>query len=274
MNTAVAPQNTMPSAIAVDDLIARGDLSKLTPEQRVTHYLNVCRSSGLNHLTQPFQYVTLNGKLQLYARKDATDQLRKLHGISLSVVNRTVQGDLLTVHVRATDKSGRSDEDFGVVSIAGLRGEAAANAAMKAVTKGKRRATLSLVGLGMLDETEIENVPNAFVDETTQVREEARQEHAALHPVEKTEAVRPAPPHEETAPYVIPRRGDDADDWSAWATTLLAYVRIAAAADTINEWTNINAESLAALHEFDAGKHKRLIDMIDHQIAQRAGNDA
>jgi hypothetical protein len=41
------------------------------------------------------------------------------------------------------------------VNIEGLKGEALANALMKAETKAKRRATLSAVGLGMMDESEI-----------------------------------------------------------------------------------------------------------------------
>jgi len=161
MNTAVEPQNATPAPAVVDDVIARGDLSKLTPQQRVVHYHNVCRSLGLNHLTEPFQYITLNGKLKLYAKRDAADQLRKINGINVEIVSRTVQDGLLTVHARATDKAGRRDEDFGVVSIAGLRGEAAANAILKAVTKAKRRVTLSIAGLGFLDETEVEDIPDA-----------------------------------------------------------------------------------------------------------------
>ena len=159
MNTAVQPQNAI--GTVVDDVIARGDLSKLSPEDRVVHYHNVCKSLGLNPYTQPFQYITLNGKLQLYARRDAADQLRKLHGINIEVVDRSVHNDLLTVHVRATDKSGRRDEDFGVVSIGGLKGEAAANAFLKCVTKAKRRVTLSISGLGFSDETEIDDIPGA-----------------------------------------------------------------------------------------------------------------
>jgi hypothetical protein len=31
---------------------------------------------------------------------------------------------------------------------------------MKATTKAKRRVTLSMIGLGMLDETEVETIPN------------------------------------------------------------------------------------------------------------------
>ena len=91
----------------VDDVIARGDLSKLSPEDRVVHYHNVCKSLGLNPFTQPFQYITLNGKLQLYARRDAADQLRKLNGINIEVVDRSVHNDLLTVHavMRVSDRN-------------------------------------------------------------------------------------------------------------------------------------------------------------------------
>ena len=41
---------------------------------------------------------------------------------------------------------------------------------MKAETKAKRRATLDLLGLGMLDETETDSIPNA---QTLEVKQEA-----------------------------------------------------------------------------------------------------
>lgn len=65
------------------------------------------------------------------------------------------------IHVQATDKDGRIDEDYGVVAVGSLAGEALANLSMKAVTKAKRRVTLSICGLGMLDETEVVTVPGA-----------------------------------------------------------------------------------------------------------------
>jgi type I restriction enzyme S subunit len=37
----------------------------LTEQQRMTYYTEVCRSLGLNPLTRPFEYITLNGKLTL-----------------------------------------------------------------------------------------------------------------------------------------------------------------------------------------------------------------
>jgi hypothetical protein len=145
----------------MESVLLKGDLSKLTPQERVGYYNEVCRSVGLNPLTQPLQYITLNGKLTLYARRDCADQLRKIHGISVEIVSREVIDGLLTVHVRAKDKTGRMDEDFGVVSVGTLKGEAAANAFLKAVTKAKRRVTLSISGLGFLDETEVEDIPQA-----------------------------------------------------------------------------------------------------------------
>ena len=47
------------------------------------------------------------------------------------------------------------------MSIAGLKGEAKANAIMKAETKAKRRVTLSIVGLGWTDESEVDSIPGA-----------------------------------------------------------------------------------------------------------------
>src|SRR5664279_1133601 len=47
----------------MESVIAKGDLAKLTPDERVRYYNEVCRSMGLNPLTQPFSYITLNGKL-------------------------------------------------------------------------------------------------------------------------------------------------------------------------------------------------------------------
>lgn len=144
----------------MEAVIAKGDLAKLTPDERVRYYNEVCRSMGLNPLTQPFSYITLNGKLTLYATRACADQLRKVNGVSLEIVSREVTDDILTVHVRAKLPDGRVDEDLGSVAFpATLKGEARANAELKGVTKAKRRATLSICGLGWLDETEIADIP-------------------------------------------------------------------------------------------------------------------
>lgn len=145
----------------IEQVVMQGDLSKLTPEQRVTYYHRVCESSGLNPYTRPFDYISLNGKLTLYAKKDATEQLRKINNISIFELEARIVDDLYIVIAKAKTPNGRIDQATGAVVIGHLKGDAKANALMKAETKAKRRVTLSIAGLGWTDESEIETIPNA-----------------------------------------------------------------------------------------------------------------
>lgn len=149
------------NAQTIEQVLITGDLNRLTAEQRNIYYKSVCESLGLNPLTRPFDYIVLNGKLTLYARKDCTDQLRSLRGISIRLVTRESIEGVAIVTAQATDRAGRIDESTGAVSVTGLKGEALANAIMKAETKAKRRVTLSICGLGFTDETEVESIPSA-----------------------------------------------------------------------------------------------------------------
>ncbi|MFZ0711381.1 MAG: hypothetical protein WAM53_15195 [Terrimicrobiaceae bacterium] len=148
----------------MESVLADGDLSRLSASQRVSYYFKVCESLGLNPYTRPFDYITLNGKKVLYAKRDCTDQLRNIRGITLTVTDKRLDDDLYVVTVRATDAKGRSDEDFGAVPMLNLKGEARANAMLKAITKAKRRVTLSICGMGMNDESEIETLPGAVIE--------------------------------------------------------------------------------------------------------------
>ena len=143
--------------------IIEGDLSRLTPAERVSYYNRVCDALGLLATTKPFGYIILNGKLTLYAMKGCTDQLRKIHGVSLVINSITIEDGICVVSVSATDAAGRSDTDIGAVVCGHLKGEDLANAKMRAVTKAKRRVTLSLCGLGFLDESEVPSIPEARV---------------------------------------------------------------------------------------------------------------
>lgn len=144
--------------------LVQNDLSKLNPTERLQLYNKTCESLGLNPLTMPFGYLEFRGgKLSLYAKKDATDQLRKIHGVSVEIVSKEIVNDNYVVIARAKDSEGRVDEDMGSVSIKNLSGENLGNAMMKAITKAKRRVTLSICGLGLLDETETETIKDAKV---------------------------------------------------------------------------------------------------------------
>lgn len=166
MSAVPAVASTPLDAGIVESVLLQGDLSRLTPPQRVAYYNRVCESLGLNPLTKPFDYLSLNGKTVLYAKRDATEQLRKIHGVSIVEITSREVGGVFVVTAKAQDARQRIDVSTGAVPIANLKGEALANALMKAETKAKRRVTLSICGLGLLDETEVETIPRAAVQAT------------------------------------------------------------------------------------------------------------
>jgi hypothetical protein len=59
------------------NIVSSGSLKKAAgglPRRRDEcnkYYFSVCKSLGLNPLTRPFEYLTLNGKKVLYARRDS-----------------------------------------------------------------------------------------------------------------------------------------------------------------------------------------------------------
>lgn len=198
MNNQLAEQT--PQYGDITRVLVQGDLSKLSEKQRVEYFDAVCDSLGLNKLTQPFEFVNLKGKLKLYATKNCTDQLRRLRGVSIQITATEVLGEVLCVRVRATDKDGRFDEDEGITTIGNLKGDDLANARMKAITKAKRRVTLSLCGLGMLDESELETIPGAAVV----VRPEPR---PAPQPEAPKAIADQAPTTPQPAPQPAPAKG-------------------------------------------------------------------
>lgn len=166
-----------------EKVLVEGDLSKLNAKERLSYLNEICQRLGLNPLTRPFEYIDLQGKLTLYARKDASEQLRKVNNVALEIMESKEIGDVYIARARATLPSGRSDESIGAVSIfkeegewvksqngkkyfngtgkyTKLRSDDYANAVMKAETKAKRRVTLSICGLGFVDESELETIKN------------------------------------------------------------------------------------------------------------------
>ena len=249
-------------ALLAAEAATKNDLNKLTPDQRTQLYGAVCRSVGLNPLTQPFQYITLNGKLTLYAAKGATDQLRKINGISITKIEKEIVGDVLMVTAYAQDKTGRMDSDIGAVALGRLQGDALANAHMKAITKAKRRVTLSIAGLGFLDESEVETIPNArrvHVNmETGEIETPAAPQRSPIENMSPTTAevssASQRPPQRVTAELV-----DDGAEWQrasshfhavlneadidgAGKREWLAYKGFASTkdvpADTLHAWAN------------------------------------
>jgi hypothetical protein len=256
-------------ALDISQVLIQGDLSRLTPEQKTAYYLRVCESLTLNPYTKPFGYLKFqDGGEQLYTLKNATDQLRGIHHVSIVALDRQRDGDMITVTAEARLPDGRTDFAIGAVPVKGLFGNALANALMKCETKAKRRVTLSLVGLGWTDESEIETIPGAVVIDGP---------------------VLPAAPAEA----YVPTREQDADDrdvvrsaderiWKRWLELLAQAQGLGLNPVTVrlpverNELKTRGAELVEAITErqeqLDQEEASRTVDRV-HAAAERRDQD-
>jgi hypothetical protein len=264
---ALAPQN---GGDIIESVIAKGDLSKLDAQERTRYYVEVCKSVGLNPLTKPLEYITLNGKLTLYALRNCTDQLRAIHRVSVVDISETERDGVLIVTCKVSNAEGRTDINTGAVSIANLKGEALSNAIMKAETNAKRRATLSICGLSMLDETEIESIPASAKAPAVAA--------APLAPPVPTE-----PPHHpetgEISPHQIPigyveTPEGDASDWIGYGRSFIAAVKSAASLKELSAWQDMNQSPLAACAENAPKAYKSICAALDRRRAEFTPKDA
>lgn len=143
--------NTLDANI-IASLVINGDLSRLTPDQKVAFYNYKCQQAGLDPAAKPFDLLKLNGKEILYANIGCTQQLTANRGLSHQIVSRENINDTYCVFCRVTGPDNRSTENMGAASLKGLVGEAIANAMMKATSKAIRRTVLAHCGLGLLDD--------------------------------------------------------------------------------------------------------------------------
>lgn len=197
----------------ISKLVLKGDCSALTPEQKIEYMKYRCDQLGIDLAEGPFEFIRMNGKEVMYAKKSCTDALCRVRSITRTVTGKEKVGDVYIVTVKATDSTGRSDESTGAVPIGNLKGEALANAIMKAETKAKRRAVISLCGLGMLDETELETIPReSFQSKTSSKRPIVSivDSTAAFH---KLGAPLPEEKPKPTMDEIF--QGDDIPDWGA-----------------------------------------------------------
>ncbi len=141
----------------LEKVLFESDLANLNSKERIAYVQEFCNSLGLNFLSRPFDFIKFQGKVVLYANKGCAEQLRSVHKISVKVMDRQTIEGIHIVTVRAWNGL-REDESSGAVPISNLKGIDLANALMKAETKAKRRATLSICSLNILDESEIDHL--------------------------------------------------------------------------------------------------------------------
>lgn len=138
------------------------DTSSLRLDQKAAVLEGLARALGLNPLSQPVIFLKTQGREVVYVTKVGTDQIasrlrlqrRTIHGPDV----RKVHGkDLAFCQVEVTAPDGRSEMSTATLPITDP-----VNDLMKVESKAKRRATLSIAGLGLLTEEEIETIPGAF----------------------------------------------------------------------------------------------------------------
>jgi len=193
---------------AIENTLIIGDLKSLTSEQRVEYAKAFAKSLGINILTRPFDYILFREfdggpeRLELYLNAKGAAQLRKIHRIS--TVPGTLKQEFLNDHcitrVDVRDGWGGTDTATGSVTLwkvkngqrVELVGREWDNAIMKCETKAKRRATLSICGLAMLDESQLDTMQiiggvtqegriYRFQDQESPQLEEKRSDHPSLN---------------------------------------------------------------------------------------------
>lgn len=150
-------------------VMLEGDLSKLTPKQKMDYYCYRCKLADLDPATKPFDLIKdkKTGKETLCANRSTSEQLRVKKKISITRLAKTREEGIYLVEAEGKDSDGRTDVATGVVSLTDyegnlLTGRNLANALMTAETKAKNRVTLSLCGLSILDESEVTDNPEIF----------------------------------------------------------------------------------------------------------------
>lgn len=161
---AVIDEGSIESAIAAIDsgtvdsaailkLVAAGDISKLAPNEKLQVYVAKAQLMKIDPRVQPFDIIprkNRDGEITsetLYPNARCANELRRLHSVSFGSTSLTFPDkDHVMAEVVVKLPSGRTDTDIGVVKI-GDKGFTKADAIMKAVTKAKRRATFSILGM-------------------------------------------------------------------------------------------------------------------------------
>lgn len=139
----------------------KSDPRAMTADERAGYVATLCKALHLNPLTRPAQFINLSGREVLYLTRTATDQLAAMHNLNRKTIDGPRVVDvcgtkvgLCTVEVSLP--SGRSETATATLPAADF-----VNLYMKLETKAKRRGTLSILGLGVLGEDEIETIPDA-----------------------------------------------------------------------------------------------------------------
>lgn len=156
---ALVPQatNSLPAAVIQAQLYR--DWKGTTEEQRVKACLELCHILGIPTPMNPFQFITMNNKLVLYAPNEAAQLIAESRRASVEVLNKYVdkERNIFVVEVQVSTPE-RRVQNFAAISLAGLTGQKLADAMMKCCTKAQRRTIFGAFGLSVSDEDDVQAV--------------------------------------------------------------------------------------------------------------------
>lgn len=157
----VFDQPSLLEEILADAQAAGKDTTSLSRDDRAALLVGLARKLGLNPLSGAVMFLKTNGRETLYVTKQGTDQIAARERLKRETIRGpeivAMEGKKLVLcQVRASHPDGRSEVSTATMLLADV-----VNDLMKCETKAKRRATLSVCGLGLLAEDEIETIPGA-----------------------------------------------------------------------------------------------------------------
>ena len=144
-------------------ILARGNIASLSEEDRTKYILALCDALCLDPRFKPIDLISgQGGTVTPYLNRGATDSLARREGIQRTTVVPPKEVEINGVKcvlcvARATDvKTGRYEE-----RVATAVNKDAGNAFMRVETKAIRRATIALLGIGLIDESELDGIRGA-----------------------------------------------------------------------------------------------------------------
>jgi len=131
---------------AIQDILTKenGKCDNLSDEQKVEYGNWLSMKMGVSPDLRPIDFIPTKNGLKPYLNKGAAELIRDVRSISVTAITVSEQNGMYVVICNVRDTKGRIDSDIG----AWPKGEEPHNSLMKAVTKAKRRATLSMCRLG------------------------------------------------------------------------------------------------------------------------------
>lgn len=198
------------AAGALAHVLGTGDLYQLTNEQRVAHYLGLCRRRGLNPLGRPYQWIEFKEGdappiLTLYLKVSGAAEILRNNHVSVHYPTREIVGELFKVEAHGTCPDGREGWATKYVPLTNrygrLQGRQLANAYMTAESGAMRRLAIAMFGGGDEPDGDMERgtTRTVYVDGTGALLDHPteQQKYLAEHP--EAARVLGEPTYESTA---------------------------------------------------------------------------